>query len=72
MALTHTLSAFTTILALASIKTSGTWRPGLLSLLACSSPLQASRCNTIYCLKHTTAGCTAPARTRINLVSFVA
>jgi hypothetical protein len=34
--ITHALSAFTTILALASINTSGTWRPGLLSRLACS------------------------------------
>jgi hypothetical protein len=33
---TRTLSAFATILALASINTSGTWRPGLLSLHACS------------------------------------
>jgi hypothetical protein len=32
----HTLSVFTTILALASISTCGTWRPGLLSRLACS------------------------------------
>jgi hypothetical protein len=35
-AITLTLSAFTTILALASINTSGTWRPGLLSHHACS------------------------------------
>jgi hypothetical protein len=35
--LTHMLSASTTILALASIKkTSGTWRPDLLSRIACS------------------------------------
>jgi hypothetical protein len=34
--MTYTLSAFTTILALASINTSGTWRPGLLSHHACS------------------------------------
>jgi hypothetical protein len=33
---TCTLSAFTTILALASISTSGTWRTSLLSRLACS------------------------------------
>jgi hypothetical protein len=33
---TCTLSAFTKILALASINTSGTWRPDLLSRLACS------------------------------------
>jgi hypothetical protein len=38
---TRTLPAFTTILALASISTSGTCRPGLLSRLACS-PLSAS------------------------------
>jgi hypothetical protein len=31
IAITHTLPAFATILALASINTSGTWRPGLLS-----------------------------------------
>jgi hypothetical protein len=54
---------------LASIKTSGTWRLLLLSHLACSAPLQASRCNAIQCLEHTPAGCTAPARTRINPVS---
>jgi hypothetical protein len=36
IAITYTLSAFTTILALASINTSGTWRPGLLSRHACS------------------------------------
>jgi hypothetical protein len=45
--ITHTLSAFTTILALASINTIGTWRPGLLSHHACSPPLRASRCNAI-------------------------
>jgi hypothetical protein len=37
-ALTRTLSAFDMILALASINTSGTWRPSLLSRLACSPP----------------------------------
>jgi hypothetical protein len=37
-ALTDTPSVFTTILALASISTSGTWRSGLLSRLACSLP----------------------------------
>jgi hypothetical protein len=36
--ITHTLSTFTTILALASINTSGTWRPNLLSRHACSPP----------------------------------
>jgi hypothetical protein len=45
--ITHTLSAFTTILALASINTSGTWRPGLLSRHACSPPLRAPRCEAI-------------------------
>jgi hypothetical protein len=44
---TCTLSAFTTILALASISTSGTWRTDLLFLIACSTPLQAPRCNAI-------------------------
>jgi hypothetical protein len=39
IAITYTLSAFATILALTSINTSGTWRPGLLSLHACSPPL---------------------------------
>jgi hypothetical protein len=46
-AITRTLSAFTTILALASINTSGTWRPSLLSRHARSPPLRAPRCNTI-------------------------
>jgi hypothetical protein len=41
------LPAFTTILALASINTSGTWRPGLLSRQACSPPLRAPWCNAI-------------------------
>jgi hypothetical protein len=44
-AITRTPSVFATILALASINTSGTWRPGLLSRHACSPPLRASRCN---------------------------
>jgi hypothetical protein len=43
----RTLSAFTMILALASINTSGTWRLGLLSRHACSPPLRAPRCNAI-------------------------
>jgi hypothetical protein len=47
IAITRTLSAFTTILALASINTSGTWRLGLLSRHACSPPLRAPRCNAI-------------------------
>jgi hypothetical protein len=46
-ACTRTLPAFTTILAFASINTSGTWRPDLLSHLACSPPLQALRCKEI-------------------------
>jgi hypothetical protein len=45
--ITHTLSAFTTILALASINTSRTCRPGLLSRHACSPPLRAPRCEAI-------------------------
>jgi hypothetical protein len=64
--LTCTLSVFTTILALDSISTSGTWRIDLLSRLACSPPLQAPRCNAIQCPEHTPAGRTAPAGTRIN------
>jgi hypothetical protein len=36
--ITRTLSAFITILALVSINTSETWRPGLFSLHACSPP----------------------------------
>jgi hypothetical protein len=47
IALTRTLSAFTTILALASIKNLWDLEAGLLSHLACSPPLQALRCNTI-------------------------
>jgi hypothetical protein len=62
----HTLSAFSTILALASINTSRTWRPGLLSHHACSPPLRAPRCNAIKCPEHITAGRTAPAETRIT------
>jgi hypothetical protein len=69
---TDKLSAFTTILALRLNQTSGTWRPCLLSHLACSSPLQAQRCYAIQCLEHTTAGRTAPTGTRINLVSLAA
>jgi hypothetical protein len=44
IAITHTLSAYSTILAFASINTSGTWRPRLLSRLSCSHPLRAPRC----------------------------
>jgi hypothetical protein len=72
IAITHTLSTFTMILALASINTSGTWRPGLLSRHACSPPLRASWCKAIQCPEHATAGRTAPARTRINPVPLVA
>jgi hypothetical protein len=71
-AITHTLSAFSTILELTSINTSGTWRPGLLSHHACSPPLRAPRCNAVQCPEPTTAGRTAPAGTRINPVSLVA
>jgi hypothetical protein len=39
IAITPTLSAFSTILALASINISGTWRQDLLSRHACSPPL---------------------------------
>jgi hypothetical protein len=45
--ITRTLSAFTTILALAPINTSRTWRPGLLPRHTCSPPLREPRCNTI-------------------------
>jgi hypothetical protein len=71
-AITHALSAFTMILTLASINTSGTWRPGLLSRHACSPPLRAPRCKAIQCPEHTAAGRTALAGTRINSVSLVA
>jgi hypothetical protein len=47
IAITRTLSAITTILALASINTSETWRLGLLSRHACNPPLLAPRCNAI-------------------------
>jgi hypothetical protein len=43
---TCTLSVFTTILTLASISTSETWRTSLLSRLACSPPLQYSAPST--------------------------
>jgi hypothetical protein len=49
-----------------------TWRPGLLSLHACSPPLRAPRCDAIQCPEHTTTGRTAPDGTRINTVSLVA
>jgi hypothetical protein len=47
IAIRGTLSAFTTILALASFSTSRTWRSDLLSRLACSTPLRAPRWNAI-------------------------
>jgi hypothetical protein len=71
IAITQTLSAFSTILALASITTSGTWRPRLLSRLACSHPSTSTTVQAIQCPEHTTAGRTAPAGTRINQVSLV-
>jgi hypothetical protein len=37
-----------------------------------ATPLRAPRCKAIKCPEHTTAGCTAPAGTRINPVSLVA
>jgi hypothetical protein len=48
-ALTGTPSVFTMILALASISTSGTWRSGLLSRLACSltSASTSVQCNIV-------------------------
>jgi hypothetical protein len=48
IAIARTLSAFTMILALASINTSGTWRPGLLSRHACSPPLYEHHGATQY------------------------
>jgi hypothetical protein len=71
-AITYTLSAFSTILALASIKTSGTWGAGLLSRLACSHPSTSTTVQAIQCPEHTAAGRTAPVGTRINQVYLVA
>jgi hypothetical protein len=59
-------------LALASITTSGTWRPRLLSRLACSHPSTSITVQVIQCPEHTTVGRTAPAGIRINQVSLVA
>jgi hypothetical protein len=59
-------------LALASINTSRTWRPRLLSRLACSHPSTSTTMQAIQCPKHTTAGRTAPGGTRINQVSLIA
>jgi hypothetical protein len=53
-------------------QTSGTWRPRLLSRLACSHPSTGTTVQAIQCPKHTAAGHTAPAGTRINQVSLVA
>jgi hypothetical protein len=59
-------------LALASITTSGTWRPRLLFRLACRHPSTSTTVQAIQCPEHTTAGRTAPAGTRINHVPLVA
>jgi hypothetical protein len=59
-------------LALASITTSATWKPCLLSRLTCSHPSTSTTVQAIQCPEHTTAGRTAPAGTRINQVSLVA
>jgi hypothetical protein len=64
------ISAFTTILALRLNQTSGTWRLLLFSRLACSSPLQALRCNAIQRLERTPAGRTAHGRNQNKHVSL--
>jgi hypothetical protein len=82
IAITGTLSAFTTILALASINTSGTWRPGLLSRHACS-PLYEHHGATQYSapstplldvrppagtrIKTSVISCLAPAHREVDL-----
>jgi hypothetical protein len=53
-------------------QTSGTWRPRLLSRLACSHPSTSTTVQAIQCPEHTAAGRTAPVGTRINQVSLVA
>jgi hypothetical protein len=53
-------------------QTSGTWRPRLLSRLACSHPSTSTTMQAIQCPEHTAARRTAPAGTRINQVSLVA
>jgi hypothetical protein len=53
-------------------QTSGTWRPRLLSRLACSHPSTSTTVQAIQCLEHTAAGRTATVGTRINQVSLVA
>jgi hypothetical protein len=69
---TRTHPASTTILALASTSTSGTWRPGLLSLLACR-PLYEHHGATQYSASSTPLrDVRPPAGTRINPVSLVA
>jgi hypothetical protein len=55
-----------------SPQTSGTWRPRLLSRLACSHPSTSTTVQAIQCPEHTAVGRTAPAGTRINQVSLVA
>jgi hypothetical protein len=59
-------------LTLASINTSRTWRPRLLSRLACSHPSKSTTVQAIQCPEHTTAARTTRAGTRINQVSLVA
>jgi hypothetical protein len=50
----------------------GTWRPHLLSRLACIHPSTSTTVQEIQCPEHSTAGRTAPAGTRIKQVSLVA
>jgi hypothetical protein len=45
--ITCALPALTMILALASINTSGTWKPGLLSRFACSPPSTSTAMHAI-------------------------
>jgi hypothetical protein len=69
---TRTHPASTTILALASTSFSGTWRPDLLSLLACS-PLYEHHGATQYSASSTPLlDVRPPAGIRINPVSLVA
>jgi hypothetical protein len=73
IALTRTLSAFTAILALASIKGPlGPGGPAFSPTSLVPPPLQALRCNAIQCLEHTTARRMATAGTRINQCHLVA
>jgi hypothetical protein len=74
LAITHTLSAFTTILALAKISTSGTWRPGFLSRLACS-PLYEHHSATQYSAPSTPLLDVRPpagTKIKISVTSFLA